>query len=107
MGSIGDLLSLGLEHMGGHTTHNRFTALFPGLPVSAGARRSLLLDFMMQGKITEAETPTIWLGTTPSGLISDPPLSSPHFYIGCPSYRNPPTLSWLGMGTKYAGLHTQ
>jgi len=34
----------------------------------------------MQGKITEADTPTIWLGTTPSRLISDPPPSSlPHF----------------------------
>jgi len=38
-----------------------------------------------------------------------------HFYAGCPSCHNPPTLSWLGTGTKYAGflaytvtwLHTQ
>jgi len=30
--------------------HNRFTALFPGLPGWAGAR-SKLLDFMVQGKI--------------------------------------------------------
>jgi len=30
--------------------HNRFTALFPGLPGWAGARRELL-DFMVQGKI--------------------------------------------------------
>jgi len=30
--------------------HNRFTALFPGPPGSAGARRELL-DFMVQGKI--------------------------------------------------------
>jgi len=34
---------------------------------------------MVQGKITEADTPTIWLGATPSGLISDPPPSSPIF----------------------------
>ena len=33
----------------------------------------------MQGEIAEADTPTIQLGTTPSGLISDPPPSSPHF----------------------------
>jgi len=33
--------------------------------------------FMVQGKITEADTPTIWLGATPSGLISDPPPSFP------------------------------
>jgi len=32
------------------THHNRFTALFPGPPGSAGARRELL-DFMVQGKI--------------------------------------------------------
>jgi len=30
----------------------------------------------------------------------------PTFYAGCPSCCNPPTLSWLGTGTKYAGLHT-
>jgi len=28
---------------------------------------------MVQGKITEADTPTIQLGATPPGLISDPP----------------------------------
>jgi len=89
-------------------THRRihFTALFPGPPRWANARRNLLLDFMVQGKITEADTPTIQLGATPSGLTSDPPPSFPHFYAGCPSCRNPPTLSWLGTGIKYAGLHT-
>jgi len=30
---------------------------------------------MVQGKITEADKPTIWLGATPSILISDPPPS--------------------------------
>jgi len=62
---------------------------------------------MVQGKVSEADTPTIRLGATPFGLISDPPPSSPHFYAGCPSCHNPPNLSWLGTGTKYAGLHTQ
>jgi len=33
-----------------HHHHNRFTALFPGPPGSAGARRELL-DFMVQRKI--------------------------------------------------------
>ena len=60
-------------------THNHFTALFPGLPGWADARRKLLVDFMVQGKTTEADTPTIQVGATPSGLISDPPPSSPHF----------------------------
>jgi len=34
---------------------------------------------MVQGKITEADTPTIRLGATPPGLISDPPPSSIFF----------------------------
>ena len=89
-----------------HThTHNHFVARFPGLPGWASARRNLL-DLRVQGKIMEADTPTIQLGTTPSGLISDPPSSSPHFYARCRSCHNPPNLSWLGTGTKYAGLHT-
>jgi len=33
----------------------------------------------MQEKITEADTLTIWLRTTPSGLISDPPQHPPIF----------------------------
>jgi len=35
------------------------------------------------------------------------PTSIPHFCAGCPFYRNAPNLSWLGTGTKCAGLHTQ
>jgi len=64
---------------------------------------------MMQGKITETDTPTIWKGATPSGLISNPPppSSSTHSYARCSSCRNPSTLSWLGTGIKYAGFHTQ
>jgi len=89
-------------------THTQlFMALFPGQSRSAGARRDLLPDFVVQGKITEADTPTIRLGATPSGLISDPPPTSPHLYAGCPSRINPPNLSWIGIGTKYVGLHTQ
>jgi len=65
-------------------THNHFTAIFLGLPRWAGARRNLLLDFMVQGKISEADTLTIWLGATASRLISDQPPSSPHFYAWCP-----------------------
>jgi len=34
---------------------------------------------MVQGKTSEADTPTIRLGATPSRLISDPPPSSPIF----------------------------
>jgi len=88
-----------------HThTHNCFTAFFSG---TTRMSRCLLLHFIVQGKITKADTPTIQLGVTPSGLISDRPPSSPHFYVGCPSCCNPPNLYCLGTGTKYAGLHTQ
>ena len=83
--------------------HNRFMALFPGLPEWAGAKRNLLLDFVVQGKITEADTPTIQTNWRPTS-ITPPPR---HFYAGCPFCRNLPILSWLGTGTKCAGLHTQ
>jgi len=60
-------------------THNRFTALFRdhlGEPVP---EEILLVDFVVQGKITEADRPTIRLDATLSGLISDPPPSSSIF----------------------------
>jgi len=61
----------------------RFTAPFPGPPRWAGARRELL-DF--KGKLTEADTPTIWQGTTPSGLSSAHLHHPPYFLqAGCPS----------------------
>jgi len=55
---------------------------------------------MVQGKITEVDTPTVQVGAIPSELVSDWPTSIiPPFYVGCPSCRNPPNLSWLGTGT--------
>jgi len=54
------------------------------------------MDFMVKGKITEADTPTIWLGATPYGLISNPPPSSIYFYTGCHSWCNPPIYPGLG-----------
>ena len=83
-------------------THNCFTAIFPGLPRWAGARRNLLLDFYgaredKRGRHTDnpAGRHSIQTNQQPTSII-------PHFYAGCPSYRNPPTLFWLGTGTKYA-----
>jgi len=52
--------------------------------------------FMIQGKITETDTPTIRVGATPSGLTSDPSPSSPHFYAGCPPATTVPL--YLGLG---------
>jgi len=68
--------------------------LFPWLPGWASARRNLLLHLMVQGEISEADTPTIRLGATPSGLISDPPPSSSHFNTGCPFCRSPIYPGW-------------
>ena len=70
-----------------HTTHhhNLFTALFPGPPGLAGARRELL-DFMAQGKINRGRH-----GDHPAGRHSIrtnqcPPPPFTHFLqAGCPS----------------------
>jgi len=75
-----DFKSFGLSHRMHKfgTTHNCFMALFWDY-MWASARRSLLLDFTVQREISEADTPAIWLGTTTSGLISNPPALSRHF----------------------------
>ena len=49
--------------------HNCLTALFPGPPRWDGTRRELL-DLWCKGRLTEADTVTIRLGATPSGLSS-------------------------------------
>jgi len=50
----------------------------------------------LQGKITEADTPTIWLDATASGRISDPPTSS---LIFTPDALTAATLPiYLGLG---------
>ena len=59
-----------------------------------------LLDFMVQGKITEADAPTIRLDDTPSRLSVPPPPSSPIFYAECPFCHIPPNVSWLGTGSE-------
>ena len=60
--------------------HNRSTALFPRPPRSASARRELL-DFMVQGKLTETDTATNQLGATLSGLTSAHLDHPPYFYV--------------------------
>jgi len=69
-------------------------------------RQILFWTFIVQGKITEGRHTDHPDGRHPSKIIGVPPPSFPHFYAGYHSYCNPPTLSWLGTGTKYAGLHT-
>jgi len=52
-----------------------FSLDYPGAPVP----EENLVDFVVQWKITEADTLTTQLGATQFGLISDPPPSSPPF----------------------------
>ena len=64
--------------------HNRFTALFLGLPGWAGARRKLL-DFMVQGKINRGRHTDHPAGCHSIRTNQCPP-PSPHFLqAGCPS----------------------
>ena len=63
-------------------THNRFYDPFSGTTrVSWCQKKSSSVFSMVQWKITEADTPIIQLGTTPSRLISDPPPSPPIFTL--------------------------
>ena len=63
-----------------HTTPQPFYDPFLGPPGWAGAKRQPLV-FMVQGKITEADTQTIQHCTTPSGL-SSAHLHIPLFFMG-------------------------
>ena len=67
--------------------HNRFTALFrdhPGKPVP----EENFWTLWCKGRLTQAETLTIRVGATPSGLTSAH-LHHPHIFLwaGCPSCR--------------------
>jgi len=58
----------------------------PGEPVP----KENFWTFWCKGRLTEADTPTIWLGATPSGFRTNqcPPPPSPHFLQArCPSCR--------------------
>jgi len=99
-----------IRHLGSKTltlSHNHFMALFPGLPGWAGARRKTYSGLYGAredniGRHTNnlAGLHSIWTNRRPTFIFL-------HFYARCPSCRKPPNLSWLGTGTKYAGLHTQ
>jgi len=97
-----------------HThTHNHFTALWTLSGTTWVSRHQKahfanFLIFWSKMKIRQADAPTIWMNCHPIQTNWCPHLCHPHhFYARCPSLHNPPNLSWLGTGTKYAGLHTQ
>jgi len=63
--------------------------------------------FWCKMKITQADTPTIWMDCHPIHTNWCPSLLSHNFYARYPSWHNPPNLSCRGTGNKYAGLHTR
>jgi len=90
--------------------HNHFTAVFPGiLPVSQCQKKSS--SGLYGTRENNGSRHTDHLGGRHSIRTNQQPTSSVilpiFFYARCPSCRNPPTLSWLGTGIKYAGFHTQ
>jgi len=93
-------------------THNHFMALWTlsGTTWVSQYQKVHFTSFWIfwsKMKITQADAPTIWMDCHPIETNFCPHLCHLHnFYAGCPSLHNPPNLSWLGTGTKYAGLHT-
>jgi len=70
-----------------HHHYNRFTALFPG-PPGVLLPEENFWTLWCKGRLTEADTQTIRLGATSSGLTSAH-LHHPHIFsqAGCPSCR--------------------
>jgi len=64
-----------------HHHHNRFTALFPGPPAWASARRELL-DFMVQGKTNRSRHTDHPAGRHSIWTNQCPPLPFPIFFMG-------------------------
>ena len=96
-----------------YTTNNHFTALWT---LSGKTQLSWYLKvhftifwiLWCKMKITQVDRLTIRMDCHPIQINWCPHLCHPHhFYAGCPSWHNPSNLSWLGTGTKYAGLHTR
>jgi len=65
-----------------------------------------LVDFMVHGKITEADAPTICLDATPSGLSVPPHPVSLHFYAECSFATTLPIYPGLAQAPNNPGLHT-
>jgi len=76
------------------------------IPNNCTFANHVLLDFVVQGKKTEVDTPTVQLGATPSKLVSDPPPSSPIFTPYALPAATLPIYPGLGQAQDYAGLHT-
>jgi len=90
-----------------HASITILRPFFPGLSGSAGARRKSSSGHYGTREESRGRHTHNLVGRHSIRTNQRPTSLIPHFYAGCPSCRNPPTLSWLGTGTKYAGLHTQ
>ena len=75
------------------------------IPILSVARH--LLDFMVQGKIAEADAPAIHLDATPIRTVGAPPPSSPIFTPDALPAATIPICSGLRQAPINAGLHTQ
>jgi len=62
---------------------------------------------MVQGEISQADTPTIRLSATPSGLISNPPPPSPNFMPDALPAATLPIYPGMEQAPNIAGLQTQ
>jgi len=99
-----------------HFASNTHTTIFTALWTLSGTTRlsryqkvhfAIFWILWSKMKITQADAPTIWMDCHPFRLNGAPTSAIPQFLAGCPSLHNPPNLSWLWTGTKYAGLHTR
>jgi len=66
----------------------------------------IILDFMRCGEDTRGKCTNNPAGRHPIWTIDAPTSIIPQFYAGCAFCRNPPNLSRLQTGTRYAELHT-
>jgi len=76
-----------------HQHHNRFTALFQDHLAELVPEENLW-TLWCKGRLTEADTPTIRLGATPSRLTSAHLHHPPFLQAGCPSCRRTVSEHW-------------
>ena len=99
-------LAPSLYHRSTSPHYNRFTALFPGLPKSVGARRKLHLDFMVLGRITRGRHSDNPGGRHSIQTNQQCTSINPPFLCWMPFLPQPPIHPGLGQAQEYAGLHT-
>jgi len=87
-----------------HTYINHFTALWTLFRTTQmcwyqKVHFAIFWIFSCKMKITQADARTIRMDCHPIQTKWCPHVCHPHqFYAGCPSWHNPPNLSWLGTG---------